>query len=74
MKLSKLIIDKLLGDLDLRLDLAKHLRCGEQAIIRNCERNGKDNKLTTFSAISFLVEKTGFVESELLTKESIATA
>ena len=71
MKLSKLIIDKLLNDLDLRLDLAKHLRCGEQAIIRNCERNAKDNKLTTFSAISFLMEKTGLKQNELLTKDLV---
>lgn len=72
MKLTKVIIEMLQNNIELRLGLALHLKTGEQSVLVNLKRNNINNRLTSVSAISFLMEKTGLKQNELLTKEVVA--
>lgn len=68
MYLTKNMVERLISDLNLRLDIAKELQIYEQNIRANAVRNGKNNVLTGYQAVTFLLKQTGLQVAEIITK------
>lgn len=68
MKVSQLILDKILEDNDFSMELAKELGIQQQSVLGLARRNSE--KLTLWKAIKFF-QKKGFTEEQIFEKESV---
>lgn len=69
MQLSKLIINRLKSDTELRMKIAMELGVSENAIIRGIERGAKSKTLYHIKTIKVIEAETGLTESEIFEKE-----
>lgn len=70
MKVSKIIIEKILNDNEFSIELAKRLGNQQQSVLGLARRNSRN--LTLWEAVMFYKEK-GFTEEQIFEKDPIGT-
>lgn len=70
MKVSKIIIEKILNDNEFSIELAKRLGNQQQSVLGLARRNSRN--LTLWEAVMFYKEK-GFTEEQIFEKDPIDT-
>lgn len=70
MKVSKIIIEKILNDNEFSIELAKRLGNQQQSVLGLARRNSRN--LTLWEAVMFYKEK-GFTEEQIFKKDPIGT-
>ena len=70
MKVSKIIIEKILNDNEFSIELAKRLGNQQQSVLGLARRNSRN--LTLWEAVMFYKEK-GFTEEQIFEKDPICT-
>lgn len=70
MKVSKIIIEKILNDNEFSIELAKRLGNQQQSVLGLARRNSRN--LTLWEAVMFYKEK-GFTEEQIFEKGPIGT-
>ena len=70
MKVSKIIIEKILNDNEFSIELAKRLGNQQQSVLGLARRNSRN--LTLWEAVMFYTEK-GFTEEQIFEKDPIGT-
>lgn len=70
MKVSKIIIEKILNDNEFSIELAKRLGNQQQSVLGLARRNSRN--LTLWEAVMFYKEK-GFTEEQIFEKDLIGT-
>lgn len=70
MKVSKIIIEKILNDNEFSIELAKRLGNQQQSVLGLARRNSRN--LTLWEAVMFYKEQ-GFTEEQIFEKDPIGT-
>ena len=70
MKVSKIIIEKILNDNEFSIELAKRLGNQQQSVLGLARRNSRN--LTLWEAVMFYKEQ-GFTEEQIFEKDPIST-